>query len=104
MQGGNGHILVMGVGRNGSQDPYDTSFFLLMPIYLGNGHSLVTALLGKTTKAVRVYLLLFFIFYFLLGRLSCVTCHCNKKCCGDIRLLSAYPFHVYKRKKIQFAF
>ena len=29
--------------------------FLLMAIYLGNGHSLVTAMLGKTTKAVRVY-------------------------------------------------
>ena len=24
-------------------------------VYLGNGHSLVTAMLGKTTKAVRVY-------------------------------------------------
>ena len=29
-----------------------------MAIYLGNGHSLVTAMLGKTTKAVRVYFLL----------------------------------------------
>ena len=29
-----------------------------MAIYLGNGHSLVTAMLGKTTKAVRVYFLI----------------------------------------------
>ena len=28
-----------------------------MTIYLGNGHSLVTAMSGKTTKAVRVYFL-----------------------------------------------
>ena len=27
----------------------------MMPIYLGNGCGLVTAMLGKTTKAVRVY-------------------------------------------------
>ena len=26
-----------------------------MAIYLGNGHTLVTAMLGKTTKVVRVY-------------------------------------------------
>ena len=48
MPSGNGHILVMGNGRKvlDLKIYMILIFFLLMAIYLGNGHSLVTAMLG----------------------------------------------------------